>query len=155
MNERLLDLFTEYLEKQDMLSKLTEHEKLHAYGYSEIHVIAAIGDMDAPNVTSIAGYMHMTKGAISKIIKKCISAVLIVPYMIDGNNQKVFYRLTENGRFLYDEHGKRHELWGKRDLAFFSRYTARELETIAEFMADFNIYLEDKIKNREKHSDVN
>ena len=71
MNERLLDLFTEYLEKQDMLSKLTEHEKLHAYGYSEIHVIAAIGDMDAPNVTSIVGYMHMTKGAISKIIKKC------------------------------------------------------------------------------------
>ena len=69
MKDNLLNLFAEYLEKQDALSKLTEHEKLHEYGYSEIHVVAAIGDLQNPNVTSIAKHMKMTKGAVSKIIK--------------------------------------------------------------------------------------
>lgn len=40
--KELLVLFDEYLEKQDVLSKLTEAEKLHDLGYSEIHTIVAI-----------------------------------------------------------------------------------------------------------------
>ena len=74
MKDKLLNLFAEYLEKQDALSKLTDHEKLHEYGYSEIHVVAAIGDLQNPNVTSIAKHMKMTKGAVSKIIKRLLSA---------------------------------------------------------------------------------
>ena len=35
MYDHLLELFAEYLEKQDILSKLTEHERLYEYGYSE------------------------------------------------------------------------------------------------------------------------
>ena len=66
--KELLVLFDEYLEKQDVLSKLTEAEKLHDLGYSEIHTIVAIQELEEANVTAIAEKMHMTKGAISKII---------------------------------------------------------------------------------------
>lgn len=111
MNDNLLNLFAEYLEKQDALSKLTEHEKLHEYGYSEIHAVVAIGDLQNPNVTSIAKHMKMTKGAISKIIKRLLSAKVIQAYQLENNKQKVFYSLTEKSKFLYDEHKKRHELW--------------------------------------------
>ena len=147
MQEKLLGLFAEHLEKQDMISKLTEHEKLHEFGYSEIHTIAAIGYLEEPNVTAIAEYLNMTKGAISKIIKKCLAIDAIEPYMKEGNNQKVFYRLKEKGEFLYKEHEKRHTLWKSRDLDFFSRYSEKQLVQIIEFMSEFNHYLEDRIED--------
>ena len=79
----LLNQFAEFLEKQDMLSKLTENEKLHSYGYSEIHVIAAIGDLEEPNVTALAKTLRLTKGAVSKITKRLISSNVIerIPYL--------------------------------------------------------------------------
>ena len=45
--------FVKYMEKQEILSKLTENEKLHGYNYSEIHTISAIGELEEPNVTNI------------------------------------------------------------------------------------------------------
>ena len=81
----LLNQFAEFLEKQDMLSKLTENEKLHSYGYSEIHVIAAIGDLEEPNVTALAKTLRLTKGAVSKITKRLISSNVIEAWWIYRN----------------------------------------------------------------------
>lgn len=148
MNDNLLNLFAEYLEKQDALSKLTEHEKLHEYGYSEIHTIVAIGDLQNPNVTSIAQHMKMTKGAISKIIKRLLSANVIKTYQFENNKQKIFYSLTKKGKFLYDEHKKRHELWLQRDRHFLDRYSESQLEFIQNFMVDFNLYLQEQIDEK-------
>lgn len=50
----LLTLFASYMKKQEVLSKLTESEKLHGYNYSEIHTIDAIGKLEEPNVTAIS-----------------------------------------------------------------------------------------------------
>ena len=73
MKEEVLKSFSEYLEKQDVLCKLTENVKLHEYGYSEIHTIVAIKELNEPNVTAISNRLKMTKGAISKIIKKLLN----------------------------------------------------------------------------------
>lgn len=148
MKDNLLNLFAEYLEKQDALSKLTEHEKLHEYGYSEIHVVGAIGDLQNPNVTSIAKHMKMTKGAVSKIIKRLLSADVIKSYQHEDNKQKIFYSLAEKGRFLYDEHKKRHELWLQRDRRFLDKYSEKQLELIRKFMVDFNLYLQEQIDEK-------
>ena len=124
----LLNQFAEFLEKQDMLSKLTENEKLHSYGYSEIHVIAAIGDLEEPNVTALAKTLRLTKGAVSKITKRLISSNVIEAYTVPDNRQKIFYRLLEKGRFLYEEHEKRHKLWLERDRQFLSQFTELQLD---------------------------
>ncbi len=145
MDNNILKLFAEYLEKQDMLSKLTEHEKLHSYSYSEIHTIVAIGDLELPNVTAIAEYMHMTKGAISKIVKRLQAAKLVETYQVGENKQKVFYELNAAGKFLYNEHEKRHSLWIQRDRVFLEKYTSEQIEFLENFMTDFNGYLEEKI----------
>lgn len=145
MHTELLNLFVQYMEKQEILSKLTEDEKLHGYNYSEIHTIAAIGDLTEPNVTQIANHMNVTKGAISKIAKKLLEQNLIEAYQRDGNKQKIFFRLTESGQFLYDEHAKRHNLWLKRDHAFIKRFDAETVEQIEKFMRAFNDYLEAQI----------
>ena len=145
MHHDILALFAEYLEKQDLLSKLTESETLHSFGYSEIHTIAAIGSLEEPNVTSIAGYLHMTKGAVSKIIRRLTAAKAVESYQRTDNRQKIFYRLTETGKFLYAEHEKRHQLWLERDQQFLARYTVEELDFLQTFLTDFNHYLQEKI----------
>lgn len=155
MNTELMKLFVKYMEKQEILSKLTEDEKLHGYNYSEIHTIAAIGDLEDPNVTQIANFMNVTRGAISKITKKLLEQNLIESYQRDGNKQKIFFRLTESGQFLYDEHAKRHNLWLKRDNAFIERFDLKTIEQIEEFMKAFNDYLQTQIEELGGNIDEN
>ena len=145
MNTELMNLFVKYMEKQEILSKLTEDEKLHGYNYSEIHTIAAIGDLEEPNVTNIANHMNVTRGAISKITKRLLAQNLIEAYQQDGNKQKIFFRLTESGQFLHDEHEKRHNLWLKRDDAFIKQFDGKTVKQVEEFMRAFNDYLEAQI----------
>ena len=145
MKTVLMNLFVKYMEKQEILSKLTEDEKLHGYNYSEIHTIAAIGDLEEPNVTQIANHMNVTRGAISKITKKLLEQNLIESYQLDGNKQKIFFRLTKSGQFLYEEHEKRHNLWLKRDNAFIKQFDLKTVEQVEKFMKVFNDYLETQI----------
>ena len=53
--EELLKEIALMLERQDMLSKLTENQCLDEYGYSETHCIDYIGRLELPNVTKVAG----------------------------------------------------------------------------------------------------
>ena len=155
MNHELLTLFASYMEKQEVLSKLTESEKLHGYNYSEIHTIDAIGKLEEPNVTAISEYMHMTRGAISKITKKLQKDGLLSAYMKPDNQQKIFFSLTEKGKILYEEHRQRHELWLKRDDDFLKKYEKEYLDQLQNFMSDFNEYLEEKITELGGKEDVN
>lgn len=144
--ELLLKEMALMLEHQDMLSALTENQCLDEYGYSETHCIDFIGKLELPNVTKIAEHMHMTRGAISKMTKKLLTKGLIEKYTLETNKKEVYFRLTETGRVLFDEHDKRHRLWEKRDMEFLSQYPLEKIETIYEFMQEFNVYLEKQIK---------
>ena len=155
MNTELMNLFVKYMEKQEILSKLTEDEKLHGYNYSEIHTIAAIGDLEEPNVTNIANHMNVTRGAISKITKRLLAQNLIEAYQQDGNKQKIFFRLIESGQFLYDEHEKRHNLWLKRDDAFIKQFDEKTVMLVEAFMTEFNNYLEKQITELGGNTDEN
>lgn len=155
MNSELLVLFAKYMEKQEVLSKLTEAAEFHGYSYSEIHTITAIGDMEFPNVTGISQAMNMTRGAISKITKRLMQNGLIESYMMEGNNQKIFFKLTKKGQQLYQEHERRHNLWLERDNAFLQKYSKKDLDEIQQFMLDFNNYLEEKISELGGENDAN
>lgn len=153
MNYDLLEVLKDFLQKQETLSRLSETERLYKYGYSELHVIAAIGDIKSPNVTSIAKLMDMTRGGVSKIIQKLIKAGLVDSYQQPDNHQKIFYRLTETGKSIYREHDARHQLWEKRDNEFLSRFSEEKLNEITSFMKQFNEYLEEKIIEMEDRNE--
>jgi DNA-binding MarR family transcriptional regulator len=150
MYQELLNLFAEQLEKQDQLSKLTESHILHPYGYSDVHSIDYIGKNKDMNVTKLADYLKMTRGAASKIVKRLLQQELIEVYTKENNKKEKYYRLTKKGRKIYKEHEKRHQLWIKRDTQFFKRYSAIEIQYIKEFMKDYNQYLEEQIDEIEK-----
>lgn len=144
--ELLLKEIALMLERQDMLSKLTENQCLDEYGYSETHCIDFIGRLELPNVTKVAEHMGMTRGAISKMTKKLLAKGLIEKYTLETNKKEIYFRLTEQGKELFDEHDKRHKLWEKRDMEFLSRYSKDKVESIYEFMQEFNTYLEEQIE---------
>lgn len=144
--ELLLKEMALMLEHQDMLSKLTESQCLDEYGYSETHCIDFIGRLELPNVTKIAEHMHMTRGAISKMTKKLLAKGLIEKYTLETNKKEIYFRLTEQGRLLFDEHDKRHKRWEKRDMEFLARYPKEKVETVYQFMKEFNSYLEGQIE---------
>ncbi|MCM1114987.1 MAG: MarR family transcriptional regulator [Clostridium sp.] len=148
MRKDLIPLFKEYGDKQEILSKLCESEALRKYNNSELHIIAAIGDLENPNVTAIAAYMGMTKGGISKNIKKLIDAGLITTYQAKSNNRKIFYNLTVEGRKIYDKHNTAHKNWIERDNAFFSQFSDDEINGVADFLCRFINHLDEEIEKR-------
>lgn len=144
--ELLLKEIALMLERQDMLSRLTESQCLDEYGYSETHCIDFIGRLELPNVTKIAEHMRMTRGAISKMTKKLLARGLIEKYTLETNKKEIYFRLTAEGQTLFDEHAKRHRLWEKRDMEFLARYPKEKLDTVYTFMQEFNAYLETQIR---------
>lgn len=142
----LLNELALMLERQDMLSKLTESQCLDEYGYSETHCIDYIGRLELPNVTKVAEHMGMTRGAISKMTKKLLAKGLIEKYTLDTNKKEVYFKLTKQGVRLFEEHSKRHERWEKRDMEFLTRYSKDELCMVRKFMKEFNEYLETQIE---------
>lgn len=59
MQAELIILFKEFIDKQERIKQLSQKEKLLDYNLSEIHTIAAIGDLEEPNVTNIYNYLNM------------------------------------------------------------------------------------------------
>jgi len=135
----------EIKEKQDELSKLVSKEILHEYSCSELHCIRSIGNLEHPNVTKIANELKMTRGAISKITKKQLKKGLITSYMLDCNKKEIYFRLTELGQKIFDEHEKWHEDFEKRNNFFFDKYTENELILVKEFIDTYISYVDNKI----------
>ena len=145
----LLNLFKEYGDKQEILSKLREDPSLRGYNNSELHIIAAIGDMEQPNVTSLAEHMGMTRGGICKNIKKLTEAGLISSYQLDGNAKNIYYRLTDAGKIIYEKHAEAHEAWLARDMAFMKGFSDKQLNQITDFMKRYIEHIDQNIEESE------
>lgn len=147
----LTDLFKEYGDKQEMLSKLRVDKALRKYNNSELHIIAAIGDLEHPNVTALAEYMKMTKGGISKNMKKLATLNLVEAFQLDDNSKNIYYRLTKEGEKVYALHDKAHKAWLERDRRFMADFSEEQLKKVADFMERYIAYLDEKIQESEKH----
>lgn len=147
----LTGLFKEYGDKQEMLSKLRVDKALRKYNNSELHIIAAIGDLEHPNVTALAEYMKMTKGGISKNMKKLATLNLVEAFQLDDNSKNIYYRLTKEGEKVYALHDKAHKAWLERDRRFMADFSEEQLKKVADFMERYIAYLDEKIQESEKH----
>lgn len=137
-SEELLQLVLEYTNLSDETDKLHNRDSLSGYDNSELNCLDAIGRLEQPNVTALAGEMRMTKGAISKILRKLSDKGAVEPYQLGSNRQKIFYRLTDAGQELFDVHRERHRGWEKRELLFFRSLSEEELSGAIRFFNDYN-----------------
>jgi len=105
---------------------------------AEIHCINAIGKLELANVTKIAELMRMTRGAISKINKKLLHRGLILSYQLPDNQKEIYYKLTEEGKLLYDTHAKCHRRATKKKLAVIKNYSLHDQQAILKFLCELN-----------------
>ena len=149
----LLSLFKEYGEKQEILSKLREDQSLREYNKSELHILAAIGDLKQPNVTSLAEYMGMTRGGICKNIKKLTEAGLISSYQREGNAKNIYYLLTDTGKKIYEKHAEAHDAWLARDMAFMESFSDKQLDQVTDFMKRYIEHIDQRIEESENNGE--
>ncbi len=97
---------------------------------AEIHTIEAIGLNKGINVTNLAGYMGVTKGAVSQMIGKLEKKKLIHRNFSDGNNQEVLLGLTENGQVAFNEHSRFHNQHYKEIKKGLGNLSDSELELL-------------------------
>lgn len=105
---------------------------------AEVHCIDRIGTIEYANVTKIANEMEMTRGAISKISKRLLSKGLVESYQRPDNNKEIYYRLTESGQHVYNEHKKCHSKARQEKLSLLNTYSEYEQSIILCFLNDIN-----------------
>ena len=121
--ELLLDLLLEYTNLAEINDDIHNVPDLTGYNNSELNCLDCIGRMKDPNVTSIAEAMNMTKGAISKIIRKL--------------SDKVYYTLSDKGKTLFAAHEARHNQWRNREAAFFRTLSETDREGAIRFLTAY------------------
>ena len=137
-SKELLRLVLEYTNLSDESDKLHSRDTLSGYDNSELNCLDAVGRMEQPNVTALAEEMCMTKGAISKILRKLSDKGAVEPYQLGTNRQRIFYRLTDTGHVLFDAHRERHRGWEERELLFFRSLSEEEQAGAIRFFTDYN-----------------
>lgn len=114
---------------------------------SQVHCLSVIGDIENANVTKISNELEMTTGAITKMCKKLFNQGFIEKHQEPGNNQKIYYRLTESGQRLYHFHKKIHDEIHEDKKSIIARYNKDEKAIILSFLKDVNSMINNRFKD--------
>jgi DNA-binding MarR family transcriptional regulator len=112
----------------------------------EIHTVQAIGRNPGINVTDLAEYMGVTKGAVSQTITKLTKKGLVRKTYAPGNAKEVILELTDLGQIGFQNHEKFHmeALNIARD--YFGDQFESKFEAIEAVMDDLTAIVEESDK---------
>ncbi|MGQ8875830.1 MarR family transcriptional regulator [Paenibacillus sp. TSA_86.1] len=140
--------FRNLFNKLVWINKSKMESSLQGYKPSEVHCIEFIEKNVDSNVTKLAESMYMTKGAISKLTKKLIEKGLIEDYQKANNKKEVFFKLTKQGRVIFDIHEKLHKEFQERDESVFNHVTEEQFDHMLNFIELYSKHLDTEIKKQ-------
>ena len=105
---------------------------------SEIHIINVIGYNDDIHISEIARKFGVTKGAISKTIKKLERKGLVEKRIDKTNNTRTLVRLTDKGMKAYYAHERYHNEYDRDMFSYLESLTDHELEILYTFLDKAN-----------------
>ena len=146
--EEVLEGFSEVFNKRAWLDKEKMEKALAGYTASEVHCIEFIGKHRDPNVTKMAESMYMTRGAISKLTKKMLKKKYIESYRKSDNKKEIYFKLTKEGKNIFDIHEKLHREFEERDADVFKSVTDDQYEAFLKFLKHYNQHLDKEIKKQ-------
>jgi DNA-binding MarR family transcriptional regulator len=135
--EEALALLIRLQERSDFFEYLHE-DILGRVNLTEAHFVDCVGTHEGMNVTEIAAALSLTKGAVSKIYKKLIAKGLIERYQNSRNAKEVYFKLTEDGAVLYEQHRIVHQKAEQEWADFFNEYSDSEQTVIVRFLTGLN-----------------
>jgi DNA-binding MarR family transcriptional regulator len=137
----LSDLFyrvlSKYIASEKIPKKFGIEHKLHP---AEIHMIYAIGRNPDTNVTDLAKFLGITKGAVPKMIKKLKSKGLVESFKNSENRKEVHQRLTADGKKAYQGYRQYHEQRNKLLKKYYKGLTADEIDFLNKALAAIEHY---------------
>lgn len=147
--EEVLAGFSEVFNKRAWLNKVKMEKALAGYAASEVHCIEFIGKHKDPNVTKMAESMYMTRGAISKLTKKMLKKGYIESYQKTDNKKEIYFKLTAEGKKVFDIHERLHREFEDRDEVVFESVTDAQYDAFIEFLERYNQHLDQEIKKQD------
>ncbi len=144
MYEKLLDLLIQFLEAEKLFEKNHKSQTgalFEEFSISEMHCVDFIFKTELPNVTKLSEKMNITKGGVSKIIKKLIEKNAIESFSVDTNKKKIYYKLTNKGKEVFKLHKNIHEKWCEINLEFFKNCSKEEIKYTILFLEKYIQYL--------------
>jgi len=146
--EEVLEGFSEVFNKRAWLDKVKMEKALAGYAVSEVHCIEFIGKHKDPNVTKMAESMYMTRGAISKLTKKMLKKGYIERYQKTDNKKEIYFKLTTEGKKVFDIHEQLHREFEDRDEVVFEPVTEEQYDAFLKFLERYNQHLDQEIKKQ-------
>ena len=148
--EQLMYILDEVLTKIESL-----HTPSHDFGTGvplyrkEIHTLQAIGRHPKINITALAEYMGVTKGAISQTVAKLIKKGMVRKQYAQGSKKEVILELTDLGWTGFRNHEKFHMDMLNIAREHFGNQLEKKIEMFTTVMTDFNAIL-DKYETRKR-----
>ncbi|AJG99834.1 MarR family transcriptional regulator [Clostridium beijerinckii] len=146
-DELLSTTFNNVSEIHNLIKKTAERNFLTEYTFTEVHCIEQIEKMEDPNVTKLSKKFEMTRGALSKIIKKLIEKGAVEIYRKPENKKEIYYKLTESGMSTFMEHEEMHKSRLERDKVIFSKLSEDEKATFVNILDKIHEQLIAELKN--------
>jgi DNA-binding MarR family transcriptional regulator len=135
------DLFYRVLSKYITSERIPKDfgigQKLHP---SEIHTIHAIGKNPGINVTELAKFLGITKGAVPKMIKKLRSKGLVEPFETINNRKEVHLRLTAEGKKAQKGYRRYHERRNALLKKYYNSLSKKDIEIITKTLQELGRY---------------
>ncbi|MNC11725.1 HTH-type transcriptional regulator Hpr [compost metagenome] len=140
--------FRDVFNKMVWLNKFKMEDSLKGHKPSEVHCIEYIGKHADSNVTKLAESFYMTRSAISKITRKLMEKGLIDSYQKPENKKEIYFRLTKQGKAVYNIHEELHKEFQERDKAVFEQVTEEQFDSMLRFMETYSRHLDAEIKKQ-------
>lgn len=138
--------FRDLYNKLVWLNKDKMEASLKGFKSSEVHCIEYIEKNADSNVTQLAESFYMTRGAISKLTQRLINKGLIESYQKSDNKKEIYFRLTEQGKVIYNIHEDLHKEFQERDKGVFEQVTAEQFDSMLRFVETYTSHLDAEIK---------
>ncbi|MGL4697171.1 MarR family transcriptional regulator [Enterococcus larvae] len=145
--ERLRTGARELYKKMGWINKKME-VSLKGYTSSEVHCLEYIENTVDPNVTKLADFFYMTRGAMSKMTKKLMKKGVVESYQKPDNKKEIYFRLTKKGKEVYRIHENLHQEFHDRDKIVFDQITDEQFDNILQFIESYNQHLDKEIQKQ-------
>ncbi|QSZ26566.1 MarR family transcriptional regulator [Aceticella autotrophica] len=130
--EELCELFVHVVNQYNALDKMPYSygigQKLHL---SEVHTIDAIGKHDNINITKLAQYLNVTKGAVSQMVRKLVNKNLVIKSISPETENEVVLSLTELGKQVYEGHQRFHKNLNKKIASLLAQQPPGTIDILA------------------------
>lgn len=140
---RLMRVSKKFNEIEKFTINLGPDERLYP---SEIHVIAAVGNGQANQVTVLSQKFGITKGAVSQVVNKLSNKGYLKKI---SHGKEIILSLTPKGQMAFDVQDKLHNQIETDFVQYLDNLSPEEIESFLEIMAKIEEFIDSFLSKKE------